>query len=153
MTKKRKRTDLGRELAKLRIDFDQNANEMSENLGISSSSLFNYEHGAQNIPYEFIVTVKEKYGRDLTELYAKGGGLSRITLELDELSPEDRELAMTLWRKANKLDIPEQPASEPEPVFETKAAPAPKPSTPALPDDVGFISETELDELEEFMDL
>ena len=146
MSKHRKRTELGREIAKLRIDFSETGTEMAKKMDMSAASLWNMETGAVAVPYSFIVKLNKLYGKDLESIYINGGGLSKVVIELDELSQEDRKLAMTLYLKANKIDAPEPEVKEvePEPVVKEKKK-APKP--PALPDDVGFFSEDELDEL------
>lgn len=154
MTTKRKRTELGRELAKLRIDFSETATEMAKKLGVSSSNLFNIETGVNASSYELILKVKELYGKDMEQLFLNGGGLSRVVLEMDLLSEEDRKTAVLLWCKCNDIELPEQAAKEVAPTVGATGAKPRKP--PPLPDDVGFISEQDTltdDDLENLDDL
>ena len=97
MTKKRKKTELGRTLAKIRIDFDETGSDMAKRLGISSSQMFNIEVGLAQVGYEFIGKIKEVYSIDLAELMKRGGFMSKITLDLDELSAKDKETVLEIW--------------------------------------------------------
>lgn len=161
MSKKRKRTELGREIAKLRIDFNETGAEMAEKVGMSASNLFNMETGAVSISFDFIDKIKEVYGKDLEPIYLNDGGLSKVTIELDELSTDERQLAVALWRQSTGRVLPsedqkailsavELPGAEatPEAVVEQPSKKR-KYKPPPLPDDVGFLSEEELDGLDD----
>ena len=151
MSKKRKRTELGREIAKLRIDFNETGAEMADKLGVSPSNLFNIETGATNVPYKIIATIKEVYGKDLDQIYLSGGAMSEVKIQLDELGQEERQLALQLWRKANGMAVDApimNTVTVPSTSVTVKKAPA-TPTTPPLPDDVGFIDELSDDELDE----
>lgn len=147
--KKFTRTELGRELAKLRIDFDEKGADMAEKLGMSASNLYNVETGQTTVSYDLIIKIKELYGKDLEQTYLSGGGLSKVHIELDALNETDRLEALRLWRVAQGLEegslgvavaMPKKEQTK----AETKASKAP----PPLPDDVGFLSEDELDEID-----
>ena len=144
--KKFTRTELGRELAKLRIDFDEKGADMAEKLGMSASNLYNVETGQTTVSYDLIIKIKELYGKDLEKIYLSGGGLSKVQIELDALNEVDRAEALRLWRVAQGLEAegPAAPAA-PAPV---KTTTSPSKAPPALPDDVGFLSEDELDEID-----
>ena len=157
--KKFTRTELGRELAKLRIDFDEKGADMAGKLDMSASNLYNIETGQTNVSYDLIIKIKEIYGKDLEKIYLSGGGLSKVQIELDALNETDRLEALRLWRVAQGIEAPELtqthiPAEDPVPPAVAdddkkeveKKAPAHVP--PALPDDVGFLSDDELDEID-----
>lgn len=99
MTKKRKKTELGRTLAKIRIDFDETGADMAKKIDISSSQMFNIEVGLAQVGYEFIGKIKEVYGVDLADLMRRGGFMSKITLDLDELSAEDKDTVLEIWSR------------------------------------------------------
>ena len=159
--KSRNRTELGKELAKLRIDFNETSKEMAAKLGMSSSNLFNIETGACEVAYDFITKVAGMYGKNLEPIWISGGGLAKVTIELGELTEAQREVAIGLWRISQGIETDdtysEDEVSEivnelsDEPVPEPEAEPqehtyTPKP--PPIPDDVGFLSDDELDELD-----
>lgn len=144
--KKFTRTELGRELAKLRIDFDEKGADMAEKLGMSASNLYNVETGQTTVSYDLIIKIKELYGKDLEKIYLSGGGLSKVQIELDALNEADRAEALRLWRVAQGLEEPGTAApAEPAPA---KTTTSPSKAPPPLPDDVGFLSEDELDEID-----
>jgi len=151
--KKYTRTELGRELAKLRIDFDEKGADMAEKLGMSASNLYNVETGQTTVSYDLIIKIKELYGKDLERIYLSGGGLSKVQIELDALNEADRAEALRLWRVAQGLEagMVEAPVVAPAPAPTPEPEPAPKVgghTPPALPDDVGFLSDDELDEID-----
>lgn len=146
--KKFARTELGRELAKLRIDFDEKGADMAGKLGMSASNLYNVETGQTSVSYDLIVKIKELYGKDLEKVYLSGGGLSKVQIELDVLGPDDRAEALRLWRVAQGLEEPGTAAAATTPAPAPAPAATPKPTTPKLDDDVGFLSEDELDEID-----
>lgn len=144
--KKFTRTELGRELAKLRIDFDEKGADMAEKLGMSASNLYNVETGQTTVSYDLIIKIKELYGKDLEKIYLSGGGLSKVQIELDALNETDRAEALRLWRVAQGLEAAMTVTAAPA------ETPKEKPTTthlpPKLPDDVGFLSDDELDEID-----
>lgn len=133
MTKKRKKTELGRTLAKIRIDFDQTGAEMANILGISSSQMFNIEVGLAQVGYEFIGKVKELYEIDLADLMKRGGFMSKITLDLDELSQEDKAAVLEIWSKKWDRELPITAAIKEMPAKVASVAPTPDPEQTEKP--------------------
>ncbi len=156
---KRKKTELGRTLAKVRIDFDETGADMAKKLGISPSQMFNIEVGLAQVGYEFIGKIKEIYGIDLAEIMQRGGFMSKITLDLDELSQTDKDTVLEIWTRRltgespnvpePTMHVDEAPAAEPVVIVED-AKPAPKrrhrPAPP--PDDIVFLDESDEDDLD-----
>ena len=136
--KKFTRTELGRELAKLRIDFDEKGADMAEKLGMSASNLYNVETGQTTVSYDLIIKIKELYGKDLEKIYLSGGGLSKVQIELDALNETDRAEALRLWRVAQGLEnasaaVDPLPTPMPTPEEAPKAK-APAHTPPPLPE-------------------
>lgn len=165
--KKRKKTELGRTLAKIRIDFDQTGADMAKKLGISSSQMFNIEVGLAQVGYEFIGKVKEVYEVDLTEIMRRGGFVSKITLDLDELSQKDKEIVLAIWsRKWDNESTKDNPGTFTEAVGEAIPKPKPpqdsaqpedtagarksrgRPRTIRASDEVGFLDEESAEDLD-----
>lgn len=153
---KRKKTELGRTLAKVRIDFDETGADMAKKLGISASQMFNIEVGLAQVGYEFIGKIKEVYEIDLSEIMKRGGFMSKITLDLDELSATDRDTVLEIWARRGNGEAP-----SPTPRETAKASVAAiaevlpnaepvrrrRPPAPP-PDDIVFLDESSLDELD-----
>jgi len=151
---KRKKTELGRTLAKVRIDFDETGADMAKKLGISASQMFNIEVGLAQVGYEFIGKIKEIYGVDLAEIMQRGGFMSKITLDLDELSKADKDTVLEIWtrRLTGEPPPPADKVTLVEPVVPIVVdVPVPvsrKRRPPTLDSDVGFLDEVCVDDLE-----
>lgn len=154
---KRKKTELGRTLAKIRIDFDETGAEMAKKLGISASQMFNIEVGIATVGYEFVGHFKKVYEIDLTELMERGGFMSIIKLDLDTLCQQDKDTILEIWARAQTGEEP-PPAKhildstnsriEPAPVKPTADAPVRKrPRSPVLDDGIGFLDEDSANDL------
>ncbi len=168
MSKKRKKTELGRTLAKIRIDFDETGADMAKKLGISSSQMFNIEVGLANVGYEFIGKVQTVYGLDLTDVIQRGGGMSKITFDLDDLSANDKKTVLGIWAsnlEGNPLKLKDTvtvdeltitiPRDDGEaPIVATVADTTEarkkrgRPRTMRAAGDIGFLSEEDASELE-----
>lgn len=94
------RTLLGRELAKLRIDFGETMAQMAKRLGYSQTHLFNIEMGDTKPKLVLIERIKTQYGKDLEDQFFESGGVSSVKIELDKLTSEERQVAVNLWRKS-----------------------------------------------------
>lgn len=153
---KRKKTELGRTLAKVRIDFDETGADMAKKLGISPSQMFNIEVGLAQVGYEFIAKIKEIYGVDLAEIMQRGGFMSKITLDLDELSQTDKDTVLEIWtRRLTGVppNVPEPSISEAECDEPTAAEVGVAPvgrrrPPPPPPDDIVFLDESDEDDLD-----
>ena len=154
---KRKKTELGRTLAKVRIDFDETGADMAKKLGISASQMFNIEVGLAQVGYEFIDKIKEIYEIDLTEIMQRGGFMSKITLDLDELTQKDKETVLEIWARRNGEQPPADTVTlDPELTVtiplddETPAEPTPRKRRPPAPppDDIVFLDADSVDELD-----
>ena len=102
---KSKRTELGRSLAKLRIDFDETGAEMATKLGISPSQMFNVEVGIATVGYGFIAKIKKVYDLDLSDILNRGGGMSKVTIDLNDLTPGDKDIVLSIWSKVNEVEF------------------------------------------------
>lgn len=151
---KRKKTELGRTLAKIRIDFDETAADMAGKIGVSPSQMFNIEVGLAQVGYELIGKIKEVYEVDLTEIMKRGGFMSKITLDLDELSQADKDTVLEIWARRWTGEPPDTVTMKKELTITTPAdAPAPAPvrhkpkRPPTIPDDIVFLTEEADDNL------
>lgn len=152
---KRKKTELGRTLAKVRIDFDETGADMAKKLGISASQMFNIEVGIAQVGYEFIGKIKEVYEIDLSEIMKRGGFMSKITLDLDELSATDRDTVLEIWARRGTDEPPPKLAQPnvPEPMDRTPKdtlanEPVRRRPPPPPPDDIVFLDDDSADELD-----
>jgi len=163
---KRKKTELGRTLAKVRIDFDETGADMAKKLGISASQMFNIEVGLAQVGYEFIGKIKRVYEIDLTDIMKRGGFMSKITLDLDDLRAEDRDTVLEIWARQSTGEAPPKlvKPSVPEPKVMTSEntpvltpddkQPAPLPANARRhrplppPDDIVFLDEDSVDDLD-----
>ncbi len=102
---KSKRTELGRSLAKLRIDFDETGAEMATKLGISPSQMFNVEVGIATVGYGFIAKIKKVYDLDLSDILNRGGGMSKVTIDLNDLTAVDKDIVLAIWSKVNDVEF------------------------------------------------
>jgi len=156
---KRRRTELGRQLAKLRIDFDQVAADMARKIGISSSQLHNIEHGTGIVHFDLVEKINKEYGFDLTPTIKRGGAMARVVFELDDLDENDKAIIMDVWCRmsgsvagvtlpaenvAKIKESPDKKESGPRVVDINK--PARKHSKPHIDDDIGFLDENELED-------
>lgn len=171
MAKKKARTEFGRELAKLRIDFNETGQDMADKLGMSNSNLHSIEMGATSAGFDLIEKIKALYGKDLEDAFVKGGGLARLEIDTATLPDDVRDVAIAVWKVSQGLLKPKDfwavfddfgvpgviatpgpivtanPGSDAHAITASKPAPA-APATgwqpPPLPDDVGFLSEEDL---------
>ena len=97
----------GKELRKLRIDRDENINDMAKKLGISISYLSSIEAGKRNIPNDMTNKIIEKYhlDKERSELLRNAEAESSKTVDIDltHVSIEQRKLAFALSRKLNDI--------------------------------------------------
>lgn len=130
------RTPLGRELAKLRIDADEQLATMAQKLNINSATLRRYEVGLSAPDLAFFENLKATYGADLSRFYEPGKvkRKGRNFLDLDALTAEQREQIMAIL----------YPASRPLPVKEEASAPARPRQEPDV-DGVGFVDDDDDD--------
>jgi len=163
---KRKKTELGRALAKVRIDFDQTGADMAKKLGVSASQMFNIEVGLAQVGYEFIGKIKEIYSIDLTEIMRRGGFMSKITLDLDELSQADKDTVLEIWTRRlvgdplrpvetavlekTSVTVSEEKSSTASSSADTSDARKRRgrPKTIRAGDDIGFLEEEGVDDLD-----
>lgn len=151
---KRKKTELGRTLAKVRIDFDETGADMAKKLGISPSQMFNIEVGLAQVGYEFVGKVKEVYGIELTEIMKRGGFMSKITLDLDELSQADKDTVLEIWARrwtGEPLEPTDTVTLDPNPTItlppdDAKPVRRRRPPAPP-PDDIVFLDDESADDL------
>jgi len=161
-----KRTAFGRELAKLRIDFDESTADMAAKLDMSGSNLNAMEMGRNRVSFEVVHKIKEFYGKDLEDVFIGEGRLPALKINLSDIEDQEiRRLAVAIWKVStghmteaelwDSLDISlgEKPIERLE-VLETEAPkPRPKHVPPPLPDDVDFLSVDELGDLGDLEDL
>lgn len=97
----------GKELRKLRIDKDENINNMAKKLGISISYLSAIEAGKRNIPNDMVDKIIEKYhlNKERSEILrtAEAESSKEIDIDLSHVSLEQRKLAFALSRKINDI--------------------------------------------------
>lgn len=160
MAKGNKRTELGKVLAKLRVDMDESSAEMAERLEISVSSLSAYEYGRSQPMADFATKMSATYGIDITHLIAKQESRpNRLSILAKHMTDEEFAFAVRLADAATRRAKGETVAclmgeaavlsklldgDPPPPVAE--AAPAVVTSKKKLPppddvDGVGFIDE------------
>lgn len=100
-------TELGKELRKMRIERDQNINDMAKNLNISISYLSSIENGKKKIPDGMIERVIKEY--KLTDEKIETLRLAAINsskefeIDLSETSNDQRRLVYILSRKLKKM--------------------------------------------------
>lgn len=169
MAKKKARTEFGRELAKLRIDFNETGQDMAAKLGMSNSNLHAIEMGSTGAGFDLIEKIKTLYGKDLEEAFIRGGGVTRLDIDVASLNEDMRDIAVKVWKVSQGLLTAEEffaevddfgvpgiettttakvtgkPADGPEPPKDE--APGWKP--PPVPDDVMFLTEDELSGLDD----
>jgi len=157
--KVRKRTQLGRALAKLRIDFDENAaSTMAKKIGVSPSQLHNIENGLGTITLDFIAAIQKHYGLDISEIVLAGGSMAKVTIDLDELTEEDRRIVINIWSRSKNIPDILQPCesakiteTQPKRVENMKPGPRvvkidgtePRRAPNLVDDGVGFLDEEE----------
>ena len=89
----------GRLIRKIRIDLNLKLKDMARDMHISHSTLSNIEHGRTSPPACFIDSLCNIYHLDnaLAAALRKSAfcALNKITIDLDTLNPEAKELALT----------------------------------------------------------
>ena len=64
---KKVRTQAGKYLAKLRVDFDEQQQDMADRLGISNTTLSNIEYGKKTIDQDEAISIARAYDLTATE--------------------------------------------------------------------------------------
>ena len=107
-------TEIGKELRKIRIDNDENINDMAQKIGISIAYLSAIESGKRNIPDNLVKKVVEAYNLDnkKEEVLRKAEieSSKRINIDLAHTATERKQLVFALARELN--DIPDEVCKE-----------------------------------------
>jgi len=162
-----KRTELGKELAKLRIENDESSKQMADKLGVSVATLSGYESGRRPVSPEFFEKVKVVYGRDLSSFktirrktIGKIVNLSKFDAQVADLAravleghiQHDGSFDLEAVRKGDvrlmlvSVNYESAPAETPK--AEAPAKPVVKPNVPDVPG-VDFIDDSDFDGLDE----
>lgn len=90
------RGELGRELAKLRIDRDEQLIDMAKRMGVHTATLRNYEYGKSAPDRDFFEAILREYDVDLTRFYDAMKIKSKQVIRLDTLDPVKREKILAI---------------------------------------------------------
>lgn len=90
-------TKLGKELKKIRIDFDINRNQMAKEIGVSNNHLANVELGKEEINPEALQSICDTYIKDDPALIVKLSKAARdsiefVTFDMKALTEQQKEL-------------------------------------------------------------
>lgn len=144
----RTRSPFGKELAKLRIDHDETAGQMSKRLGVHATYLSRLEGGHYPVSMNVALRVREAYGLDLTHMV--GSTMGRIVIELEHLSEEDRLLVIDIQERAAQKKLEAEGVTTKSAKVASKAASSPsKTARVEDVDGVDFIDDSELDDLDD----
>lgn len=101
-------TPFGKACRKLRIDRGELLKDMADKLEVTSSYLSAVEIGKRNIPKEWPEMIAKLYGLKEADQHKllRAARLSQktVSLQLDNLSGDDRELAFAFARDFGELD-------------------------------------------------
>ena len=100
-------TVFGKELRKLRIDYDETIYQMAKKLDMSISYLSAIESGSRNVPGDLVDKLIEKYNldseRSCTMKKAEAESAKELNINLKGISPEQRRLIFALSRKLGNI--------------------------------------------------
>ena len=100
-------TVFGKELRKLRIDYDETIYQMAKKLDMSISYLSAIESGSRNIPGDLVDKLIEKYNlsneRSNAVKQAEAESAKELNVNLKGISPEQRKLIFALSRKLSDI--------------------------------------------------
>lgn len=103
-----KLTEFGKFSRKLRIENNELLKDMSEKLGVTASYLSAVEIGKRNVPKKWEDIIVKTYNLDndmaLELKTAIEYSAKVISIEVEDLHKDDKDLILMLARKVNELD-------------------------------------------------
>lgn len=102
-------TDFGKKMRVIRINCGEVMYDMAQKLGVTSSYLSAVEHGKRKIPHDWVEKIGVLYNlsdeqkkelKEIAELSADS-----VKLNLEDISAEQRAVAMSFARKFDSLDL------------------------------------------------
>lgn len=97
----------GKELRKIRVDYEDSINDMAKKLGISMSYLSAIEAGKRNIPSDMVSKIISSYklNKERSEILKQSEveSAKQIDIDLSTVSIEQRKLVFALSRKINDI--------------------------------------------------
>lgn len=97
----------GKELRKIRIDFDDSISGMASKLNISTSYLSAIEAGKRNIPSDMVSKIIDAYklDKERSEILKQSeiDSAKEVNIKLTNVSIEQRNLVFALSRKLNEI--------------------------------------------------
>ena len=97
----------GKELRKIRVDYEDSINDMAKKLGISMSYLSAIEAGKRNIPSDMVSKIISSYklSKERSEILKQSEveSAKQINIDLSTVSVEQRKLVFALSRKINDI--------------------------------------------------
>lgn len=101
-------TELGKQLRSIRAQRGEYLMDMAKKVGLSPAMLSSVENGNRNVPKGFIERVGAIYqltSAQIEELHrARAISDESVTVSLEGLSPDDRDLAISFARRFPALD-------------------------------------------------
>ncbi len=100
-------TSFGKALRKFRVDQGLLLRDMAKTLGVSSAFLSAVETGRKSIPDSFVDKICDAYQFDPQERFdleeAKANSQKQVRLDLQEVSPETRGVALAFAKRFESL--------------------------------------------------
>lgn len=144
--KARTRSQIGKELAKLRIDLDETVGQMVKRLGLHPTYLSRIESGSYPLTMTVASKIKEVYNVDFSHLVGQLTG--RITFDLSEVSEADRKALLEIYERTRSTRQTDGAQRAAETVSSTLTRRSEPENVPDV-DGVGFVGEDELSELDD----
>lgn len=146
-----KRTELGKELAKLRIEHDHTLKQMAQALKTTNSSLMSYEAGRRQPPATFFDNIKEAYKVELSRFFVSAVRKRKIGdhIKLSTFPEHIQKFVRAVLE--GEITVSEDFTLEERKVSVLPATVAPQPARLDVPDvdGVDFIEDdSELEELD-----
>jgi len=105
-------TKYGIELRKMRVERGETLRDMANKVGLSISYLSSIENGLRNIPSDLTNKIVEIYSLNKEEVLklqnAEKISVKEVSIKLDNLNKEQKELALLLSRKLQDVDNAEE---------------------------------------------
>lgn len=101
-------TTLGKELRILRIKRNELLKDMADRLGIAATYLSAIENGKRQPSKDFVYKLSKVYdlSQDETEEFEQAyfDTINEISIPIDKIAPEKRDLGLVFARRFNELD-------------------------------------------------